>query len=250
MRRGLSWESLFVGGLVALAPFACVGGGGDVRATGVGERVTVTREPLAVAEGAVLLGHVVRGDGAAPSARRLLVLVNGTPHLVPLAPDGSFQVREVPTGVLTVKAELDGVPGAAVIDEVSAGELVEVSLRPGRDHLSIALTRRAQPAASPGRVGPHVEARGSDVVYHLGPGAREGNVVVRGNGVTVLGAHEGESCDDAQRTIVLGDLIVEGDGAAIYDVAVRGDVIARGKGVRVFDSCSGAYFDGAAPRGG
>jgi hypothetical protein len=198
----------------------------------------------------VLLGRVVSGDGTTPSARRLLVIVDGTPQVVPLAPDGSFQVRDVPTGELMVKAELDDVPGVAVIDEVDDGELLEISITPSRDNLAIALTRRAELAATPARHGPRLEARGKDVVYRLEPGVHEGSMTVLGDGITVLGAHEGEACDDAHRTVLLGDLVVEGEGNVVYDVAVRGEVIAKGKGVRVFDSCSGAYFGDATLHGG
>lgn len=250
MRRALSWQSVLVGGLVALAAFACTGERGDIRATGVDERVTVTREPLAATEGAVLLGRVAPGERTTPSARRLLVIVNGTPQVVPLAPDGSFQVRDVPTGELTFKAELDDVPGVVVIDEVDDGELLEISITPARDNLAIALTRRAAPAATPVRRGLRLEARGKDVVYRLGPGVHEGSMTVIGDGITVLGAHEGEACDDAHRTVLLGDLVIEGEGNVVDDVAVRGEVIAKGKGVRVFDSCSGAYFDDATTNGG
>ncbi len=245
MRRGPSWETRLVGCVVALAPFACTGEGGD--ATAAGERVTITREAFAAAEGAVLLGRVAPADGAAPSAGRLLVLVNGEPHVVPLSPDGSFLLRGLPTGELTVKAERDELPGAIVIDDAADGELLEVSIAPAPGHLKLELTRRAPPAPRAEPRAGRLELVGSDVVYHLGPGTYE-SVVVRGERVTVLGAQEGEACDDAWRTVVLGDLAIEAPGSAVYDVAVRGDVGASGEGAIAFDSCSGAYFDGAAGR--
>ena len=243
MRRSPLWKSVFVGCFVAVAPFACTGEGGVEGTRADDERVTITRESGVASAGAVLLGRVAPSKRAAPPAGRVLVLVNGAPHVVPIAPDGSFQVRGLPTGEVTVKAELGGVPGAVVIDEVTDGELVEVSLAPGSGHLAMELTRRAQPSVGGERRGPGAELRGRDVVYHLDPGVREGDLRVVGAGVTLLGAHEGEACDDAHRTIVAGDLVVEGDDVTLYDVAVRGSIVARGKRVRVFDTCSGAYFD-------
>jgi hypothetical protein len=185
-----------------------------------------------------------------PSLGRLLVVVNDTPQVVPLAPDGSFQIRGLPPGDLRFKAELDEQPGVIVIADIADGELVEVALEPQAEHLAIELTRRAQPARAAERTEGHLEVFGANAVYHVGAGAYGGSVTVLGDGATLLGAHEGEACDDARRTIVFGDLVIEGEGVAVYDVAVRGEIIAKGKGTHVFDSCSGRYFDSVVAPGG
>jgi hypothetical protein len=241
MRPGPLWENMLIGCATALMAFACT----SDKVEGVvaaDERVTITREPLAVAAGAALVGRVryvealVPSTGRlheastssaerlreapAPAAGRLLVVVNDTPQVVPLAPDGSFQVRGLPAGELRFKAELGELPGVIVIADVSDGELVEVSLEPQPEHLAIELTRRAQPARAAEREAGRLEVLGDDAVYHLGAGAYGGSVTVLGDGATLLGAHEGEACDNARRTIVLGDLVIEGEGVSVYDVAV------------------------------
>lgn len=249
MRPGPLWEKLLIGCCLALAPFACTSDAGE-QAVASGERVTITREPLAVAEGAALLGRLRLGEAAAPPAGRLLVVVNGTPQVVSLAPDQSFQLRGLPPGELRLKAELGEVPGVVVIDDVTDGELLEVAIVPQPEHLAIELTRRAQPALAVERQGQRLEVLGDERVYQLGAGTYGGSVAVLGNHATLFGAHEGEACDDARRTIVLGDLVIEGEGVSVYDVAVRGTIVAKGKGSHVFDSCSGSYFDDEVAPGG
>ncbi|MEZ4407895.1 MAG: hypothetical protein R3A52_15685 [Polyangiales bacterium] len=180
--------------------------------------VTVTR--------ALALGRV--SDASAGASLR--VGVNGAARDLRLADDGGFLLRDLPSGDLALSFSLGGATGALTVDGVREGEVLDLTLAARDGALSASVSRRAMPEPD------DALTVGAGEVRRFGPGLLEGDLRVTGDGATLLG-HDDGSCLPGSRTVIGGDLVVEGDDVRLVGVEVRGSLTLHGSRIEIRESC-------------
>ena len=81
--------------------------------------------------------------------------------------------------------------------------------------------------------------RGNNITHRLLLGVYYGDIILLGNDVTVVGTRRRGSCDERDRTILEGDLIIRGNNARVYDVGTRGRVTVTGNNADIDSPCDG-----------
>lgn len=210
---------------------ACGVGSGDDAGPGAG--------------GAVVLGQVEGALGEAAEgpfgARLIEVTVNDERRMVAVGDDLTFAVRELPTGDVSVSVGIAGIQGTLELSDVQPGENIHIAIRAGDGQLAISVERREPGEAPVVEVEP-ADHRGPVVidarhaVYRFEPGVYDGDVIVRGDHVTLLGAPN-PGCEADGGTTILGDLQVDGKHVKVIDLDVRGASFIHGKHVEVFNGC-------------
>ena len=175
---------------------------------------------------ALALGRV--RDASPGSALR--VGVNGEARDHRLADDGGFVLRDLPEGDVALSFSVGGASGSLTVEGLRDGELLDLSLSPRDGALAASVSRRGMPSDSGAREVVAGEAR------RFGPGLLQGDLRVVGDGAVVLG-HDDGSCLRGSRTVVEGDLVVEGDDVRVVGVEVLGAITLRGSRIEVRESC-------------
>jgi hypothetical protein len=205
------------------------------------------------AESALLVGSVEQGlsPAGAPTPAGITVWVNDAPARAEVGEDLDFAVRTLPTGDVHVEVSVEGIRGSLDLDGVEAGEIIEVTIRAGQDALSISVVRRTPPAEAPVEdIGPPVHdgpivIDGHHTVYHFAPGLYLGDVVVTGHHITLVGAPN-PTCAPDGRTIIAGELRLEGHHIRVIGIETQGRVALPGKSHHVSmttTGCDGAAWD-------
>lgn len=249
MTRTHRWLPPFL--VAALGAGALVGCGPDRSAVLVGRlessslrrALTTDRADQEAAGDAAPAATDVPGDSvAAPAPRRgaIEISINGEPRSVSVDDDLTFAVEELPTGELSITVEVEGIKGTVTLEGVVEGEVIEIAVIGGRGRLEIRVIRRDVPEGGVGdlpvRRGP-IEIYGKHIVYFLEPGVYDGDIIVHGHHVTLIGA-DGGSCFTNDRTVILGDLVVRGKHVRLVNMTVEGRTRISGHHVSVFGSCS------------
>lgn len=186
----------------------------------------------------VIVGRVQSGLTA---TNTLGVEVNGNLHTVTVEEDGRFSIQDLPTGDLVLAFESTNITGEITIHEVQPGELVEIEVDAGPGHLEISVLRR-DPLVVIDELPEHrgdLVISGNHMIHHFSPGAYEGDLIIKGNDITLVGPNHG--CDDA--AVIYGDLLVEGNHINLIHVTVAGSKDIRGNDVRIYGGCSASELD-------
>lgn len=192
----------------------------------------------------VVVGQVSSLEqGLLPSAE-IDIEINGDPRVIPVDRDETFTVHELPLGELRFTAEVEGIKGTMEVYDVLPGEVIEVGVEAGPGSLEMRVVRRdpwsPEVDVLPNR-GP-VYIHSDHVVHHLEPGEYDGDIVITGDHVTLVGP-DYYGCRRGGRAIVKGDLIVDADHVRIVNVHVEGRTAIHGDHVRVFRSCDLVEWD-------
>lgn len=196
-----------------------------------------------------LVGRVDRALVSEPSGFDALsydgqvdLRINGYPASVFVDEDGSFATDGLPTGRVEIAIAGNGISGTLVVEDVAPGELLEIDVSAGRDHLSIRLVRRQPASVDPwGDDGRTIHISGHHQVVHLPPGTVSQDVVVEGHHITVIGPGNGY-CSGWDRTVLTGDLRVRGHHITFVNVSPEGSVRIEGHHTRFVRSCGKKWW--------
>lgn len=194
--------------------------------------------------GAVIAGKIVSSDGSLKQLQDcadVIISLNGVPANVDFDDDCEFVVTGVaPTEMLMLRVEIPalGVSGTIEIDDVAAGELIEIEVEATERRLSIDVLRRA-----------HVDTAGNlpdvitrdDVHIRLGAGTFTQNLTVHGDDFVLVG-EAGDNCLAPGWTELDGNVLVTGDDATFRNIAFTGDVTVTGRHVRFINSCINGHL--------
>lgn len=182
--------------------------------------------PTVAVTHALALGRV--SDASAVASLR--VGVNGDARDLRVSDDGGFLLRDLPAGDLDLSFSLGGATGALTVEGVREGEVLDLTLTARDGALSASVSRRAMPEAD------DALTVGAGEVRRFGPGLLQGDLRVTGDGATLLG-HDDGSCLPGSRTVIGGDLVVEGDDVRLVGVEVRGSLTLHGSRIEIRESC-------------
>ncbi len=174
-------------------------------------------------------------NGVTPLALdAVFVRINGETRLVSLEDDYGFAIADLPTGDVSFEIDVGGFAGSVTVRDVLFGELIEIEIIVEEDFLEIQVLRRieSEPELPPPSNGGVIEIDGSDIVYYLSPGVYEGDIIISGSDVTLIGP---PACD----TLLLGDLIVYGNDIRIINVEVAGGTSFAGNDIEFYQDCYG-----------
>jgi len=173
--------------------------------------------------------------------------VNGHAQPIVLAPDASFVVRDVPLGNVTFDCDAGGVKGELTIQNVLAGDIIEVTIKLEADAIVIVIERRTSATEAPRVVsdqdGDALQITASHVCYWFKPGHYKRDVIVTGDDVHLFGAAH-ESCAIDDFTILDGKLELDGKNITVLDVDLTGSLVIKGAKSKVQDSCTKCFDEG------
>jgi hypothetical protein len=174
----------------------------------------------------------------------LQMSVNDQPQTVDVAPDGTFEVRDVPTGDVKLGCQAGGVTGTSAISAVQPGEIIQVSIAQQGGAIAIVVVQRTQATEPPAQVtqadGDALVIQGSHLCYWLNPGHYTRDIVVKGDDVHLFGAAH-QSCVIDDYTILDGKLELDGQGDSVLDVEVDGQLVVNGSHCAIQDSCTRCF---------
>lgn len=183
--------------------------------------------------------------------------LNNRPGRVQIDGNGRFVIRRIPSGDLRFTIESDSVEGSLTIRDVQPGERVEVEVTIDGDTLQISIKRRIPPENPTPREdddptdhdhdsdyrdhdhrhhhyrNEKIELKGHDQVYVLPPGVHLGDLIIKGDRVSVYGSSD---CGD-EPTVLDGDLKIEGHDAWVEGIEVLGRTRIYGDRAEVNESC-------------
>jgi hypothetical protein len=174
---------------------------------------------------------------------QLDIEINGDPRAVALDVDGAFAVQELPTGQLHFAVAIEGIRGTLELDDVQPGEVIEIGVSAAPGALELRVVRRdAQlaPEDAPVTQTGDIEIHGKDIVHHLPHGRIEGDIIIHGHDVTVVGPDYYE-CREGGRTVVDGRLIVHGKDVRVINVEFLRGTQIHGHDVKVYEPCRRRY---------
>ncbi|MCG8417630.1 MAG: hypothetical protein MJE77_06755 [Proteobacteria bacterium] len=215
--------------ILAVASTACGRGGPSPVIVGKVEATSLYKALLAADPGLEKRAVNLHTD--------LDVRINGDAERVSLDEDLTFAVPSLPTGDVTFEIDVASFTGSITVHQVQLGELIDVEVYAEDSYLEIRVVRRLQPEPDlppPDQQGV-IEINGNEVVYHLDPGLYDGDIVINGNRVTLVGPINCEA-------ILYGDLIVNGNDIRVINVDLRGQTYIRGNDIDVYHECEG-YAD-------
>jgi hypothetical protein len=167
------------------------------------------------------------------------VRINGAPVSIEFGDDCAFVINEIqPAELIEVRVELValGVAGTVELSRVLDGELIEITVEPGDDSLSVSVERRTSPVGM-GAIPLVVEGNG--VSIKVGAGFYEQGLWVKGNKFTLVG-EAGEGCGTRDGwTVITGEVLVEGNSATFRNVHFAGPVTIKGNNPRFINCCFG-----------
>jgi hypothetical protein len=177
--------------------------------------------------------------------------VDDAPRAVQVAPDGSFHIKELPTGTVIVGVDLGRAYGQIVIDGVRSGEVIQLLVTDRLQSVDIQVTSREHdwlayniPSARPGGL----QISGDRVTYFLEASSFVGDLSIYADQVRVFSRNADEPCSDRARTHFDGALIIHGAHIEVYDVWSRGPTLLIGDHFRLHDACDGVWVsDGLDP---
>jgi hypothetical protein len=191
---------------------------------------------------AMVTGQV---DGQLPNG--VGVNVNSSSRDVPIAPDNSFVVRDVPTGDVTLTFTSGSLKGTLTIQGVQAGEIIQIGVRIEEGALVIVIKSRTKASEPPrevdGQNGSALEITASHVCYWFKSGHYKRDIIVTGSDVHLFGAAH-DSCVVDDLTFLDGKLEIRGDDVTVFDVEIAGDLVIEGRNDRVQDTCTKCFNDG------
>jgi hypothetical protein len=196
-------------------------------------------EPSPVVVGRV--GPALTSDGyvVAPAVGASIdVEINGDDRFVPLGVEETFAIQTLPTGDIEVRAAIEGIAGTMEVYDVQPGEVIEVGVEAAPGSLLMSVVRRDSPGADYGIIYEHgpLQIHSNHVVHHLEPGIYEGDIIITGDHVTIVGP-DYYGCRRGGRAILLGDLIIEGDHVRVVNLEVEGQTLVFGAHNRIYQSC-------------
>lgn len=186
---------------------------------------------VASADGAKLLAPL---DGECPD---VAVTINGTPATLRFDSDCAFVIDDVePAETLEVRVELAslGVVGIVELSDVGEGELIEISVEPGGDSLTVKVERRTTPEPADSLP---TTIDGNNVSILLSAGVFAQDLTVLGNKFTLTG-EAGDGCDDTDNwTVIDGAVILNGNKATFRNILFLGPVEIHGNSARFINCC-------------
>ena len=145
---------------------------------------------------AVILGRIVAADSNAqarcPDAS---VSINGAPATVTQGEQCTFAVTDIqPAGLVEVRVKLASLnlAGSIELDNVLDGDLIEITVRPGVDSLSLTVVRRNAPDSTPTLP---TEITDDNISIRLPAGDFTQDLKVSGDKFTLVGV-AGANCND------------------------------------------------------
>jgi hypothetical protein len=164
--------------------------------------------------------------------------VAGTSVRVSVQPDGSFLLRDVPTGDVQIQCTALDATFAFSLRGIQAGAVVFVTVVLDQTPSTV-----VQPPPGNGNAAPppapddhgRFNIGQNGAVIDFSPGTIDGTIVITGNHVTVVGL--GSSCAPGAHVVLAGDLIIRGDDVVVVGITVQGQVTITGKNARVLDDC-------------
>lgn len=178
---------------------------------------------------------------------KLDVEINGDARAVDLGLDGSFAVQELPAGQLHFQVAIEGIKGTLELDDVQPGEVIEIGVEaaPGMLELSVVRRDAMLPPEMDDTVthSGDIEIRGHKIVHHLPHGRIDGDIVINGSKVTVVGP-DYYGCREGGRTVLAGDLIINGHDVRVVNLEIEGRTQINGDKVKVYEPCYRHYRRG------
>jgi hypothetical protein len=204
-----------------------------------------------VPQGAASLGASLIGEMFVESGTELqrapediTITIGGVAHTVRVAPDLSFALHQIPNGDLEITLDADGASTTFSLDDVAPVDLFTITVIRSQAGLHVDYVQRTARMHPPmtiyGKDGVDIEILDDHVSFMLAPGAVRAHIVIAGDFVQLFG-DAAQSCDENERSIINGDLVLQGKNIEVRGVGVRGDVIITGQHVRVHDACDGLW---------
>jgi hypothetical protein len=177
---------------------------------------------------------------------KLQVEINGDPRVIDLDETRGFAVQDLPTGELHFRVDIEGITGSLDVHEVLSGEVIEIGVAAAPGLLELRVRRRDAPPIEqeplPVETAGALEIHGDHVVKHLGYGNIEGDVIITGDHVTVIGP-DYYGCREGGRAVAEGDLIIEGSHVRVINLEVEGRTVIHGGHVKIYEPCRKSYDD-------
>ncbi len=186
------------------------------------------------------LASETSGFDALSHDKQIEIEINGHGTTAFVDDDGSFATDGLPTGRVEIGVLGDGISGTLVIDDVQPGEMLEIDVRGGRDHLTIRLVRR-RPGTDYFGEGEAIHIRGHHQVVHLPAGTVTEDIVIEGHHVTLFGTGNGD-CSGGDRTVLTGDLVVRGHHVDLVNVSTEGRVQIDGHHTHFVRRCGKRWW--------
>jgi hypothetical protein len=173
--------------------------------------------------------------------------VNGQSESMAIAPDGSFVVRDVPTGDVNLSCQTAGLTGTLTIKNVQPGEIIQITIKREGDAIVIVIEQRTPAAQPPTQVsrtdGDALVIHESHVCYYLKPGHYKRDIIVDGDDVHLFGAAH-DSCVIDDFSILDGKLELDGKRDTVFDVELDGQLALNGQHCSVQDTCTQCFNEG------
>lgn len=198
---------------------------------------------------AAIVGRIVSADGSGKAyvaengvCPEVRVSVNGSPVSIEFDNNCSFVISGIqPSPLVEVRVELVelGVAGTVEISGVAANELIEIIVQPGNGSLTVTVVRRATP--NPMDALPQI-IDGNNTSIRLQAGLYEQGLIVNGNNFTLVGS-AGENCGDQSGwTVIIGDVLINGNNATFRNIMFLGDVTLSGNNTHFINVCFGGQL--------
>jgi len=231
------WHVLSVAAVLAAVGAACSTTAGSSPG-GDGTTTIQTSQARAAITGQV--DSSVGSDG-------VQLAVDGQAQSMAVAPDGTFVVRDVPTGDVNLSCQAAGLTGTLTISNVQPGEIIQITLKREGDALVIVIEQRTPASQPPSEVtrtdGDALVIHESHVCYWLKPGHYERDIVVDGDDVHLFGAAH-DSCVIDDFSILDGKLELDGQRDTVLDVELNGSLVIDGQHCSVQDTCTKCFDQG------